>query len=166
MATQRVSTPRRTGSSEGWCRGREADRSRPFEIARAARVEDELDPPRRANDLCPAASSRARAARPRARLPTIAPPRVSQLPPRVLIADDQPDVLEALRLLLKGEDFVVESVSSPLAKLQVLDPTLPVIVMTAWGSVEGAVEAIQLGARDYVEKPWDNARLLATLQTQ
>src|SRR5215218_2792442 len=131
---------------------------------------------------------------------TIAPPRVSQLPPRVLIADDQPDVLEALRLLLKGEGFVVESVSSPtatlravdaaefdaalidlnytrdttsgregltlLAKLQVLDPTLPVIVMTAWGSVEGAVEAIQLGARDYVEKPWDNARLLATLRTQ
>jgi len=125
---------------------------------------------------------------------------VSQLPPRVLIADDQPDVLEALRLLLKGEDFVVESVSSPaamlraaeameydaalidlnytrdttsgregltlLAKLQVLDPTLPVIVMTAWGSVEGAVEAIRLGARDYVEKPWDNARLLATLRTQ
>ena len=125
---------------------------------------------------------------------------MSQLPPRVLIADDQPDVLEALRLLLKGEGFVVESVSSPaamlraaeameydaalidlnytrdttsgregltlLAKLQVLDPTLPVIVMTAWGSVEGAVEAIQLGARDYVEKPWDNARLLATLRTQ
>src|SRR5215218_1900644 len=121
-------------------------------------------------------------------------------PRRVLIADDQPDVLEALRLLLKGEGFVVESVSSPaamlraaeameydaalidlnytrdttsgregltlLAKLQVLDPTLPVIVMTAWGSVEGAVEAIQLGARDYVEKPWDNARLLATLRTQ
>src|SRR5215218_2730080 len=130
---------------------------------------------------------------------TIAPPRVSQLPPRVLIADDQPDVLEALRLLLKGEGFVVESVTSPaamlraaeameydaalidlnytrdttsgregltlLAKLQALDPTLPVIVMTAWGSVEGAVEAIQLGARDYVEKPWDNARLLATLRT-
>jgi DNA-binding NtrC family response regulator len=125
---------------------------------------------------------------------------VSQLPARVLIADDQPDVLEALRLLLKTEGFVVESVSSPdavlrlaeameydaalidlnytrdttsgregitlLAKLQALDPTLPVIVMTAWGSVEGAVEAIQLGARDYVEKPWDNARLLATLRTQ
>src|SRR5215213_9005951 len=131
---------------------------------------------------------------------SIAALRVSQLPPRVLIADDQPDVLEALRLLLKGEGFVVESVSSPaamlraaeameydaalidlnytrdttsgregltlLAKLQVLDPTLPVIVMTAWGSVEGAVEAIQLGARYYVEKPWDNARLLTALRTQ
>jgi DNA-binding NtrC family response regulator len=125
---------------------------------------------------------------------------VSQLPPRVLIADDQPDVLEALRLLLKGEGFVVESASSPaallrvaeasefdaalidlnytrdttsgregltlLGKLQALDPTLPVLVMTAWGSVESAVEAMQLGARDYVEKPWDNGRLLATLRTQ
>jgi DNA-binding NtrC family response regulator len=124
---------------------------------------------------------------------------VSELPPRVLIADDQPDVLEALRLLLKGEGFVVETASSPattlraidaaefdaalidlnytrdttsglegltlLGKLQALDPTLPVVVMTAWGSVESAVEAIQLGARDYVEKPWDNARLLATLRT-
>jgi DNA-binding NtrC family response regulator len=125
---------------------------------------------------------------------------MSQLPPRILIADDQPDVLEALRLLLKGEGFVVEVAGSPaatlravdaaefdavlidlnytrdttsgregltlLGKLLALDATLPVIVMTAWGSVEGAVEAIQLGARDYVEKPWDNARLLATLRTQ
>jgi DNA-binding NtrC family response regulator len=124
---------------------------------------------------------------------------VPDLPPRVLIADDQPDVLEALRLLLKGEGFVVETASSPaatlraidaaefdaalidlnytrdttsgregltlLGKLQALDATLPVIVMTAWGSVESAVEAIQLGARDYVEKPWNNARLLATLRT-
>jgi DNA-binding NtrC family response regulator len=131
---------------------------------------------------------------------TRALPQLSQLPPRILIADDQPDVLEALRLLLKGEGFVVETVSSPaamlraldaaeydctlidlnytrdttsgregltlLAKLQAFDPTLPVIVMTAWSSVESAVEAMQLGARDYVEKPWDNARLLATLRTQ
>ncbi|MEO6526508.1 MAG: sigma-54 dependent transcriptional regulator [Gemmatimonadaceae bacterium] len=125
---------------------------------------------------------------------------MTQLPPRILIADDQPDVLEALRLLLKGEGFVAETANSPaamlraadesefdvalidlnytrdttsgregltlLGKLQALDATLPVIVMTAWGSVESAVEAIQLGARDYVEKPWDNARLLATLRTQ
>ena len=125
---------------------------------------------------------------------------MTQLPPRLLIADDQPDVLQALRLLLKGEGFVVDSVSSPgallravdgaeydaalidlnytrdttsgregltlLATLRVLDPTLSVVVMTAWGSVESAVEAIQLGARDYVEKPWDNERLLATLRTQ
>ena len=125
---------------------------------------------------------------------------MTEHPPRVLIADDQPDVLEALRLLLKGEGFAVQTVSSPaamlraaeaaefdaalidlnytrdttsgregltlLAKLQSLDGTLPVIVMTAWGSVESAVEAIRLGARDYVEKPWDNARLLATLRSQ
>jgi DNA-binding NtrC family response regulator len=125
---------------------------------------------------------------------------VPQHPPRILIADDQPDVLEALRLLLKGEGFAVETVSSPaatlraaegtefdaalidlnytrdttsgregltlLAKLQALDGTLPVLVMTAWGSVESAVEAMRLGARDYVEKPWDNARLLAALRTQ
>src|SRR5262245_53758377 len=53
-----------------------------------------------------------------------------------------------------------------IARLQSLDPTLPVIVMTAWGSVEGAVEAIRRGARDYVQKPWDNERLLATLRAQ
>ena len=121
-------------------------------------------------------------------------------PPRILIADDQPDVLEALRLLLKGEGFAVETVAAPaavlraaeahefdavlidlnytrdttsgreglglLAKLQALDSSLPVVVMTAWGSVESAVEAMRLGARDYVEKPWDNARLLATLTAQ
>jgi DNA-binding NtrC family response regulator len=125
---------------------------------------------------------------------------VPPLPPRILIADDQPDVLEALRLLLKGEGFVVDTASSPaamlraaesaeydvalidlnytrdttsgregltlLGKLQALDSALPVVVMTAWGSVESAVEAMQLGARDYVEKPWNNARLLATLRTQ
>jgi len=120
--------------------------------------------------------------------------------PRILIADDQPDVLEALRLLLKGEGFVVETVGSPaallraaessdfdialidlnytrdttsgregltlLGKLQALDATLPVLVMTAWGSVDSAVEAMRLGARDYVEKPWDNTRLITTLRTQ
>jgi DNA-binding NtrC family response regulator len=125
---------------------------------------------------------------------------MSHAPPRILIADDQPDVLEALRLLLKGEGFVVETVTSAaallraaestefdaalidlnytrdttsgreglslLGKLHAIDGTLPVVVMTAWGSVEGAVEAMRLGARDYVEKPWDNNRLLATLRTQ
>jgi DNA-binding NtrC family response regulator len=123
-----------------------------------------------------------------------------QAPPRILIADDQPDILEALRLLLKGEGFVVETVSAPsallraaectefdvalidlnytrdttsgregltlLGKLHALDTTLPILVMTAWGSVESAVEAMRLGARDYVEKPWDNTRLLTTLRTQ
>ena len=120
--------------------------------------------------------------------------------PRILVADDQPDVLEALRLLLKPEGFEVVTAGSPaavvaavesdapdvvladlnytrdttsgregidlLARLQALDPTLPVVVMTAWGSVEVAVEAMRRGARDFVEKPWDNARLAATLRAQ
>jgi DNA-binding NtrC family response regulator len=120
--------------------------------------------------------------------------------PRVLIADDQPDVLEALRLLLKGEGFGIETATSPagilaaardkeldavlmdmnyardttsgregldlLQQVAALDATLPVVVMTAWGSVDGAVEAMRRGARDYVEKPWDNARLIATLRSQ
>lgn len=120
--------------------------------------------------------------------------------PKILVADDDTDVLEALRLLLKGEDCEVETATSPadvlrcvesydldavlldlnytqdttsgregmmlLTKLRALDGTLPVIVMTAWGSVEGAVEAVRLGARDYIEKPWDNERLLATLRSQ
>jgi DNA-binding NtrC family response regulator len=118
----------------------------------------------------------------------------------VLIADDQPDVLEALRLLLKNEGFETQAVNSPagvlhalerrdfdallldmnytrdttsgreglelLDQLQVLEPTLPIVVMTAWGSVGGAVEAIRRGARDYIEKPWDNTRLLSVLRTQ
>jgi DNA-binding NtrC family response regulator len=120
--------------------------------------------------------------------------------PRVLIADDQRDVLEALRLLLKGEGFRIEAVTSPanvvaalseqefdvalvdlnytrdttsgregldlLAQLNELDATLPVVVMTAWGSVEVAVEAMRRGARDFIQKPWDNARLLSILRTQ
>jgi len=121
-------------------------------------------------------------------------------PPRILIADDQKDVLEALRLLLKAEGFAVETATSPagiltaldvrefdavlmdlnytrdttsgregldlLPQLRALDSSLPVVVMTAWGSVDSAVEAMRNGARDYIEKPWDNARLLATLNTQ
>jgi DNA-binding NtrC family response regulator len=120
--------------------------------------------------------------------------------PRVLIADDQPDVLESLRLLLKGEGIQTESGPSPsavlrlveakdfdvalidlnyardttsgqegldlLARLQELDGTLPVVVMTAWGSIDLAVEAIRRGARDFVQKPWENARLLSILRTQ
>ena len=120
--------------------------------------------------------------------------------PRILIADDQPDVLEALRLLLKGEGFHTESTTSPdgivsavkskdfdlvlmdlnytrdttsgqegletLSVLQSIDSTLPVVVMTAWGSVGVAVEAMRRGARDFIEKPWDNARMMAILRTQ
>ena len=118
----------------------------------------------------------------------------------ILIADDQPDILQALRFLLKAEGFAVDTVSSPggvlsaierkdydvvlmdlnytrdttsgregfdlLSRIRLLDATLPVVVMTAYSSVEGAVEAMRGGARDYIEKPWDNARLSATLKTQ
>ena len=125
---------------------------------------------------------------------------MNELPPRVLVADDQKDVLQALRLLLRGEGFEIETATSPagvlsavetsefdavlmdlnyardttsgregldlLPRLRTLDPTLPVVVMTAWGSIEGAVEAIRRGARDYIEKPWDNERLLATVRAQ
>ena len=130
--------------------------------------------------------------------------------PRVLVADDQRDVREALRLLLKGEGYEIETASSPaevldvvagatagdraggggeldaalvdlnyardttsgregldlLAELRRRDPHLPVVVMTAWASVEVAVEAMRRGARDFVEKPWDNQRLLSILRTQ
>ncbi|MDX1393288.1 MAG: sigma-54 dependent transcriptional regulator [Gemmatimonadota bacterium] len=121
-------------------------------------------------------------------------------PPRVLIADDQQDVLRALRLLLKGEGFTLETATSPpgiisalethdldailmdlnyardttsgregldlIPKIKAMEPALPVVVMTAWGSIEGAVEAMRKGAGDYVEKPWDNQRLVSTLRTQ
>jgi DNA-binding NtrC family response regulator len=119
---------------------------------------------------------------------------------RVLIADDQTDVLEALRLLLKHAGLEVVTATSPagvltavesqeidavlmdlnyardttsgregldlLSRLAAADATLPVIVMTAWSSVEGAVEAMRRGARDYIQKPWDNQRLLQTVRTQ
>jgi DNA-binding NtrC family response regulator len=120
--------------------------------------------------------------------------------PRILIADDQPDVLEALRLLLKAEGYAIETVKSPAAvtkaveardyalvlmdlnyardttsgqeglellqKLQGIDATLPVVVMTAWASVDLAVEAMRRGARDFITKPWDNPRLLAIVRNQ
>jgi len=120
--------------------------------------------------------------------------------PRLLVADDDRDVLAALRLLLRGEGFEVETATSPagvlaaveerdfdvalldlnyardttsgqegldlLQRIRALEPALPVVVMTAWSSVEGAVAAVRQGARDYVPKPWDNARLLQTLRTQ
>ncbi len=119
---------------------------------------------------------------------------------RVLIADDQPDVLEALRLLLKGEGFQIESATSPagilaaletrefdvvlmdlnytrdttsgqegldlLSRIQGIDGMAPVVVMTAWGSVDLAVEAMRRGARDFIQKPWDNARLMTIVRTQ
>jgi len=121
-------------------------------------------------------------------------------PSRVLVADDQRDVLEALRLALKGDGLQCETAASPaavlaaleardfdavlmdlnytrdttsgsegldlLARIRELDADLPVVVMTAWGTVDLAVEAMRRGARDFVQKPWDNARLLTTLRTQ
>jgi DNA-binding NtrC family response regulator len=119
---------------------------------------------------------------------------------RILIADDQPDVLEALRLLLKREGYKIESAESPqqvlqmienreydaalldlnytrdttsgqegldlLGKIQTVDSVLPVIVMTAWSSVDLAVEAMRRGARDFVQKPWENERLASIIRTQ
>src|SRR5450432_1447021 len=121
-------------------------------------------------------------------------------PYRVLIADDQADIRDALRLLLKREGYETQGASSPsealaavearefdavlmdlnyardttsgqegldlLPRIQMVDGTLPVIVMTAWSSAEVAVEAMRRGARDFIPKPWDNHRLLTVLRTQ
>jgi DNA-binding NtrC family response regulator len=119
---------------------------------------------------------------------------------RVLLADDQVDIRDALRLLLKREGYETQAVASPtealaaissrefdavlmdlnyardttsgqegldlLTQIQLLDSTLPVVVMTAWSSVEVAVEAMRRGARDFLQKPWENTRLIAILRTQ
>ena len=119
---------------------------------------------------------------------------------RVLIADDQPDLLDALRLLLKSEGIEMEAVTSPeaaiaalearrydlllmdlnytgdttsgaegidlLSRVQAIDSSLPIIVMTGWGSVDIAVETMRRGVRDFVQKPWDNAALVATLRSE
>jgi sigma-B regulation protein RsbU (phosphoserine phosphatase) len=123
-----------------------------------------------------------------------------QAAPRTLIADDQPDVLEALRLLLKTEGYQIETATSPaqviealktrsydlllmdlnyardttsgqegldlLNSVQSIDSSLPVVVMTAWGTIEVAVEAMRRGVRDFILKPWENGRLLSILRTQ
>src|SRR5262245_21843913 len=120
--------------------------------------------------------------------------------PRILVADDQPDLIDALRLLLKGEGMRVDAVSSPeaalaaigsgsfdlllmdlnytgdttsgregidlVSRVQTIDQLLPVVVMTGWGSVDLAVEAMRHGVRDFVQKPWDNHQLLATLRAE
>lgn len=119
---------------------------------------------------------------------------------RILVGDDQPDVLEAVRLLVKGAGHRVELVDSPqallrtaqsrpfdvilmdlnyardttsgqegldlLTHLHAIPDSPPVIVMTAWSSVDLAVAAMQRGATDFIQKPWDNARLLATIDKQ
>jgi len=120
--------------------------------------------------------------------------------PRTLIADDQPDVIAALRLLLKSAGYQTESADSPSAILEAIkkrefdvvlmdlnyardttsgqegldlisrihaeDKTLPIVAMTAWGTVDLAVEAMHRGVRDFVQKPWENSRLLKVLRTQ
>jgi phosphoserine phosphatase RsbU/P len=120
--------------------------------------------------------------------------------PRTLIADDQPDVRAALRLLLKGAGYQTEAADSPAAvldaikqqkfdlvlmdlnyardttsgkegldlisRIQEVDNDLPIVVMTAWATVDLAVETMRLGVRDFVQKPWENSRLLRKLRTQ
>jgi DNA-binding NtrC family response regulator len=121
-------------------------------------------------------------------------------PPRVLAADDQEHILEAIGLLLRPQGYKVDAVRSPvlvreafaahsydavlidlnytrdttsgqegldlLSQIVALDSTVPVIVMTAWANVELAVEAMRRGARDFIQKPWENERLLSVLRTQ
>jgi DNA-binding NtrC family response regulator len=117
---------------------------------------------------------------------------------RVLVADDQPHILEAVELLLQPQGIQVDCVRSPqlllealgqsdydvllidlnytrdttsgkegldlLARLKEIDPRLPVIVMTAWGNIDLAVESIKLGARDFIQKPWENERLASLVR--
>jgi phosphoserine phosphatase RsbU/P len=119
--------------------------------------------------------------------------------PRTLIADDQPDVRAALRLLLKGAGYQTEAADSPkavldaiqqqkfdlvlmdlnyardttsgkegldlISRIQAVDHELPIVVMTAWATVDLAVDAMRLGVRDFVQKPWENSRLLRKLRT-
>jgi DNA-binding NtrC family response regulator len=121
-------------------------------------------------------------------------------PCRLLIADDQPHILEALRLLLKPEGYQLEMVRTPtlalealahesfdgvlidlnytrdttsgqegldlVARVKEMDAQLPIVVMTAWGNIDIAVEAMRRGAGDFIQKPWENARLLSILRTQ
>jgi DNA-binding NtrC family response regulator len=120
--------------------------------------------------------------------------------PRILAADDQQHVLEAIELLLRPQGYEVETARSPalvrealatgsydsvlidlnytrdttsgregldlLSEIVALDSTTPVIVMTAWANIDLAVEAMRRGARDFIQKPWENERLLAILRTQ
>ena len=114
--------------------------------------------------------------------------------PRILVADDQADIILALEVLLKNEGYEVHSAASPAAALEALrssafdlvlmdlnysrqptsvregidllsqieetDPLLPVVVMTAWGSIDLAVEAMNIGASNFIQKPWDNRKLV------
>src|SRR5262245_23757179 len=119
---------------------------------------------------------------------------------RLLIADDQTDVLEALRLLLTQENFSLQLVTSPaalvdrvraekwdavlmdlnysrdttsgeeglqlLTRIRTEQPDLPIVVMTAWGNIDLAVEAMRVGAQSFVQKPWDNRALIQILERE
>jgi DNA-binding NtrC family response regulator len=119
---------------------------------------------------------------------------------RILVADDQPAVLDALKMLLRSEGFQVDTVRSPqvaleslglreydtllldlnysrdttsgregielLQSIRAIDSQLPVIVMSAWGTIDLAVEAVRRGARDFIQKPWDDERLVTTVRNQ
>lgn len=129
-----------------------------------------------------------------------APPSARALPARLLIADDQAHIVEALQLLLKSEGYLLHVARTPrevltelacdsfdavlidlnysrdttsgaeglelLQQIRAIDHQLPVVVMTAWGNIDLAVEAIRQGARDFIQKPWENARLLTILRNQ
>ena len=124
--------------------------------------------------------------------------RSQERPPRVLAADDQQHILDAIEILLRPQGYQVETARSPalarealatasydallidlnytrdttsgqegldlLSEIVALDSTIPVIVMTAWGNVALAVEAMRRGARDFIQKPWENERLLTVLR--
>src|SRR6266850_3392051 len=128
------------------------------------------------------------------------PAEVRTMQSRILIADDQPDVLKALCLLLKGHGYTTETVTSPadllealghaefdlllmdlnyardttsgregldlLARLKAIESVPPIVVMTGWATVGIAVEAMQRGVTDFVEKPWANSQLLEVLSKQ
>ena len=122
---------------------------------------------------------------------------MNEQPYRILVADDQPAVLDALKLLFRSHGFDVEAVRSPQVVLESLalreydvllldlnytrdttsgregialldriretDNLLPIIVMTAWGTIDVAVAAMRRGARDFVQKPWEDERLISTI---
>jgi len=126
--------------------------------------------------------------------------KANEVPCRLLIADDQPHILEALQFLLTPEGYSLEIVRTPalviealahdsfdgllidlnytrdttsgqegldlVSRVKEIDSQLPVVVMTAWGNIELAVEAIRRGAGDFIQKPWENARLISVLKTQ
>src|SRR5688500_13250008 len=112
----------------------------------------------------------------------------------VLVIDDEPDLRESLETLLAGEGYAVESAATAeaglrrldhkpfdlvlldvmlpdrsgldvLREIRAADSSLAVLMITAYGSVENAVEAMRVGATNYITKPWDNERLLAEIAT-